>query len=141
VSGKSTVGGLAGHNYGIISNSYFIGIVIGNSEAGGLVGANIGEITNSYSTGTVTGKNDAGGLVGKSLFWISGKEGIVKNGYYNIEANGQGKGAGSDTYGVTTAEMKKRETFKGWDFDSIWGVDSVANGGYPYLRNMQQKTE
>ncbi len=68
VTGSNYVGGLAGKNYGSISNSYFEGAVAGNSNIGGLVGWNFGSINNSYSTAAVnkpdSSASNVGGLVG-----------------------------------------------------------------------------
>ena len=63
VSGKSTVGGLAGGEAACrLTNCYTTASVSGNSSVGGLVG--YGYATNCYATGNVSGKNFVGGLVG-----------------------------------------------------------------------------
>ena len=38
--------------------------------------------------------------------------------------------------GITTAQMKKASAYKrrGWDFDTIWGIDPKINGGFPHLK-------
>jgi hypothetical protein len=66
VTGRDTVGGLAGvnDNTGTISNSHFNGTVTGEMYVGGLVGTNRSTVSNSYSVGTFTGKMYVGGLVG-----------------------------------------------------------------------------
>lgn len=34
----------------------------------------------------------------------------------------------------TSEEMKTKETYSGnWDFDNVWGINSIINDGYPYL--------
>jgi hypothetical protein len=33
-----------------------------------------------------------------------------------------------------TADMGQQTTYSGWDFGSIWAINSGKNGGYPYLR-------
>jgi len=158
VMGRNYVGGLVGANEGIISNSYSNSTVTGNCNdgevggIGGLVGENWGKIDNCYSSGKVTGKENVGGLVGKnnnryeentsnensnknkhqndgflgkkSLTWIN-------NSYYDKEISDQndsGKGEGK-----TTAEMKQKDTFVKWNFDTIWNL----NNNYPYLRDRQ----
>ncbi len=72
VTGLNYVGGLAGSNYGSISNSYAACSVTGglNGRVGGLVGQNNKTISTSYASGTVTtGTNGyAGGLVGYNNF-------------------------------------------------------------------------
>ncbi len=73
VSGKASVGGLAGGHRGddaIIRDSYSTGDVTGtNNDVGGLVGHNQATIDNCYSTGIVngtTGASSVGGLVGQN---------------------------------------------------------------------------
>jgi filamentous hemagglutinin family protein len=68
VSGAYSVGSLAGHSEGAISNSYSTGSVSGNQAVGGLVGENssLGSIVGSYSTANVSGPAWVGGLVGNS---------------------------------------------------------------------------
>jgi len=133
-SGYSQIGGIAGTNRGTISNSYSAGTASGDWKVGGLVGKNTlrSVINNSYSTVKVTGgKYDIGGLVGENASIRSTRDGTVNNSYYNKETscqNDEGKGIGK-----TTKEMKRKATFKGWDFDSIWKIDTDVNGGYPYL--------
>ncbi|GHT66046.1 hypothetical protein AGMMS50239_26880 [Bacteroidia bacterium] len=66
VTGNQRVGGLAGGNFGTISNCYVTGYVEGNMDIGGLVGVNSSKISNCYVTGNVKGRNGVGGLVGRS---------------------------------------------------------------------------
>jgi len=35
---------------------------------------------------------------------------------------------------VPLDKMKERETYKGFDFNAIWGMTSLINDGYPYVR-------
>ncbi|HOC58887.1 MAG TPA: GLUG motif-containing protein, partial [Smithellaceae bacterium] len=70
VTGKDYIGGLAGWNYGAISNSNVAGPVTGSFSVGGLVGQNesTGSITGSYAACAVTGSGyDVGGLVGQNF--------------------------------------------------------------------------
>jgi hypothetical protein len=65
VIGYDYVGGLAGRNYGDITNCYAAGTVSGDDSVGGLVGYNYyGSITNCYAMGAVSGDYYVGGLVG-----------------------------------------------------------------------------
>ena len=67
VSGKSSVGGIAGSNNGNIENSYNTGSVSGNAFLGGIAGSNDSNIKNCYNTGNVTSAgnfNGAGGIAG-----------------------------------------------------------------------------
>lgn len=72
VSGSFVVGGLLGQNHGTLSKSYSIGKVTGDEYVGGLVGWNHdGTISNSYSSGTVDGVSLVGGLVGSNQATLS----------------------------------------------------------------------
>ena len=120
------VGGLVGNSSGTINNCYATGNVKGGmySNTGGLVGFG-GTINNSYSIGKVEGDDRfVSGLTNS----IGGT--IVNNSYFDREASGQNRGAGTAR---TTAQMKQRETFAGWDFENIWGISSNINNGYPHL--------
>jgi hypothetical protein len=135
---KSLVGGLVGTNNGSISNSYSLGKVTGIAESkfiGGLAGRNLGLISNSYSAALVTGNSDyVGGLAGQSgdNQFRDGKlfRGVI-NSYYDKEASKQSD-SGKDI-GKTEKEMKEKMTFSDWDFNTIWGINSSTNNGYPYL--------
>jgi hypothetical protein len=66
VSAAWDVGGLAGKNYGTITNcSSSVNVSGTNWRVGGLVGSG-GTITNCSSTGSVSGENYVGGLVGRA---------------------------------------------------------------------------
>ncbi|MDR3001813.1 MAG: T9SS type A sorting domain-containing protein [Fibromonadaceae bacterium] len=69
IKGCGAIGGIAGNNYGTITNSYSSGVMLtGRWRLGGLVGVNSGNIISSYSTGTVEGfDGNAGGLVGLNI--------------------------------------------------------------------------
>ncbi|GAB5409767.1 MAG: hypothetical protein BalsKO_21320 [Balneolaceae bacterium] len=60
----STVGGLFGELYMVLSNSSFSGTVSSVSESGGLVGLFGGKMERSFFTGTVSATSSTGGLVG-----------------------------------------------------------------------------
>jgi len=146
-----TVGGLVGANGGDISNSYSTGIVKGSEFVGGFVGQNYvfgltandiyaGTIVNSYSTGKVMGGiylpngfvqiRRVNGLVGDNQ-----EDSKVINSYYDSQTSDQGinvlvKDKGD---GKTTVQMKQKSSFKSWDFNKTWGINSKINNGYPYL--------
>ena len=159
VNGASnSVGGLVGHQYGssTVTNSYATGSVTGEDFVGGLVGAQSvsSTVTNSYATGSVTGRDDTGGLVGflsnsstvtnsyatGSVTGTgtgtgglagrkSGSSTVITDSYYDKETTGQTASAGGT--GKTTAEMKNKDTYVDWDFESIW---TIENNQYPTLR-------
>lgn len=126
VSGTSRVGGLVGDSRQTITDSYASGSVSGSSGVGGLVGLLEGTVSNSYASGSVSGTNLLGGLVGQLY-----GEGVVSNSYYDAETTGQsdtGKGVPK-----TTAEMVDQNIYSGWDFGSVWTIDTDP-ASYPYLQ-------
>ncbi|WP_217594223.1 S-layer homology domain-containing protein [Cohnella sp. GbtcB17] len=138
VTGCEDVGGLVGDNgdNSLISNSYATGAVTGSCESGypgdsvgGLVGDNSdGDIETSYAIGRVIGGSNAGSLVG-----ISGS-GYVDNSFYNMETTGQSDVSGQ---GLTSDEMKDKQNYTGWDFDTVWNMEAPHHGGYPYVKAIQ----
>ncbi|MCT7468337.1 GLUG motif-containing protein [Aliarcobacter cryaerophilus] len=130
ITGQTIVGGLAGENYGTISNSYASGSVNGDYYVGGLVGLNNGTISNSYASVSAIGSQFVGGLVGFN-------NGTISNSFYDktkYTGNGVG-GDGSDQTGVTgltTEEMSYGTTFK----NASWGIvaDSSINQATPVIK-------
>lgn len=90
VTGSSQVGTLAGHNGGIVSNSYCSGSVNGYERVGGLVGWNQATLSNSYSGCSVNGSTRVGGLTGDNWYY----RGIVGNCYSTGRVTGSGKVGG-----------------------------------------------
>jgi hypothetical protein len=141
VTGTTKVGGLVGRADGItITNAYSQADVTamaygdaGSVYAGGLVGFTNGtcNFSGAYSSGAVSAAAVSGGLVGNSDDGM-----LTLNGcYYDITTSGQTRGVGSNASaagvsGKTTAEMKRKETFSGWSWET-WGIDD--GGNYPYL--------
>jgi hypothetical protein len=92
-----------------------------------------GNITNSFSTGLVTVSVDRtryGGLNG--FIGTGGNVGTTVSSFWDTQTSGQTTSASGT--GKTTAEMKTQATFTGWDFTTIWDIDSGKNDGYPHLR-------
>jgi hypothetical protein len=156
VTGSDYIGGLVGRSKSPIENSYALGDVFGLNYIGGLVGYNdLNHIINSYSNNNVTGRNYLGGFVGYNFLgaikncYSTGeikslsekdekgaflgfdyyKSGVIENSYYDLE-----KCEIYDEYaiGKSSIEMKKKETFVGWDFETIW--DIVENETYPFFK-------
>lgn len=153
VVGSNNVGGLVGESQaGTLRACYATGPVAGYYFVGGLVGDNNGNsVSNCYATGGVKGSGFCiGGLMGRnwgiqSRCFAAGKvedgfnmgglnghnDGTVTNSYWDTNATGQTISDCGGT-GKTTAEMKRRATFAGWDFTNDW---RIAEGlSYPMLR-------
>jgi len=134
VKGENFSGGLVGYNVsGIIKNCYSMGEVSGVSKIGGLVGENSlgGVIENCYSIGNVTGSIHVGGLVG------SNNESKIKNSFAcgnvvgkNLFGEVVGSGLGSELRGTEIDLMIRMDTFKDWDFLSIWSIDEGKSSPY-----------
>jgi len=126
VSGSSYVGGLVGYSKGgSISNSYSSASVTASSGygAGGLAGANYGSISQSYATGKVNGSSYVGGLVGmnygtvaNSYYNKTANPGLTGLSNYN----GPIADAPGVVSGLTTAQLSTQSSFSGWDFGSTW---------------------
>lgn len=63
---KGNIGGIVGHNSGIVENCSFSGYLKGKDTVGGVVGwnGNTGIIINSLSSGIIYGERKAGGIAG-----------------------------------------------------------------------------
>jgi hypothetical protein len=100
--------------------------------AGGLAGEGK-SIDNSYSTGVASATdarlNVAGGFVGRC------ENTSVSDSFWDEQTSGL-ETTCDDAVGKATVEMKIESTFTdaGWDFDTIWAIDSPVNDGYPYLQ-------
>jgi hypothetical protein len=147
------VGGLIGFMTGIesnvsrIRNSYFYGdLNVGTDyyKSGGIVGDifNFVYIENVF----VASHNifvNAVGIVGNKFI------GSLTNSRWDVETTGTDvlvstdyQGIISNSYGLTTNEMKSVSTYTnlGWNIDTIWGINSEINNGYPYLRSLATTT-
>ena len=150
VTGTGNIGGVVGVcNSGQVSQSYSSGLVTGTSSfAGGLIGNSYCSIQDSYSTGNVNGGGSKGGLVGqngssgsisRSYSTVSGRplahtsSGACSGNFWDISTGAVSSACAS---GKTSVAMKTQSTFAdaSWNFDSIWKIDPLLNGGYPLFR-------
>ena len=154
----SYIGGIAGMNHGVISDSYTDVEISANTSCGGLVGINYNKITNSYTLGTVTAASYAGGLVGyeydNGQIYNSFSAGQITATSYaggilgyqngdplfvscfwdstiNLGISGIGNGTSAEVIGETTANMQMQSTFLdlNWDF-----VGEDTNGSSDHWR-------
>ena len=155
VTGQEDVGGLVGYNHSLIASSYAdVTAVSYDRYTGGLAGVNWGGISNCYSAGSVEGEDDVGGLVGENYGTIATSYSVTGVQGYGWYAGGLAGTSGStaiDSYfldnagpdnGVgtplTRAQMKVQASFVGWDFwgTAADGVDDtwfMPYGAYPVL--------
>ena len=137
ISASTQVGGIVGYNRGFISNCYNTGSISASTYVGGIVGYNNGVISNCYNTGNVTASSPATNAYGGGIVGVS--SGMINNCYY-LDAISQGVGNGTDTATKCTAEqMKQQATFIGFDFNTVWEIDSYRNYPYPQLKHNRQE--
>lgn len=131
------VGGENSSNLMTLQNTFASGNVTGNWQVGGLLGeAYAMNIINSYSLGTITHSGGAGGgLIGQT-----GADTTITNTYWNSTPN-RSYLPGSYGQAKTSDELKNISTFSSWSIESvcsvasnsIWGICSSSNNGYPFL--------
>jgi hypothetical protein len=143
-SGLSSVGGLVGRaTLSEIENSYYFGDIAVNSlhevRSGGLVGyADQTDISNCYVASHSTFGHVAG-LVG----WLGGTS-SVSSSFWDTETTGVDEAfhhvfaspSITGVYGLPSAQMCDIDTYidAGWDFESVWAIETTINSGYPYLQ-------
>lgn len=141
VFGEHAIGGLIGYlDYEtedgiVLKDSYAVSsLVQGQDSVGGLVGSfwddSLIAFINCYAVAPVvcTGSLACGGLIGSTgLEYMT-----VTSCYYDVTISGQ---SDNDGRGVplATLAMKTQTSFIGWDFETVWAVNSSVNQGYPYL--------
>jgi LPXTG-motif cell wall-anchored protein len=134
VSGDRNTGGLVGRlsdsayttDNSHIKDSFSISTVQGNDYVGGLVGQSCRLIERTYAVGIVSGNDNVGGLVG------DGPDDQVNNSFWDTETTLQSGSSGG--VGKNKTQMQDQDTFTGWNFDTVWGINPAENGGYPFLR-------
>jgi hypothetical protein len=124
ITGVWAVGGLVGHNAGIVSNCHSTGNVrAGEYEAGGLVGSNMyGTVSKSYSCCDVDAMFYAGGLVGRN-----NDDGTVEDCYStgNVTADWHAGGlVGSNEEGTLSNSYSIGAVTGGYDAGGLVGSNN-----------------
>lgn len=129
------VGGIVGYNSNNVKNCYNMGTVSATMTsssyvelfvAGGIGAWNDGSIENCYNIGIVSATHYAGGIIGVS------HNGNVVNCYYHDAINLTGdKGTV-----LSSEELKRQDSYVGFDFDTVWSISPDKNGGYPILQGL-----
>ena len=155
-NGDVTAGsaGLVGTNRGTVRWCCATGDVQASEGwAGGLVAVNSGTISQCYATGRLSAADDAGGLVGsnggvvRQCYALGGggaalvadyHAGIVMNCYALSPFDGGGVDNGVGLL-LTDAQMRRQDSFVGWDFSATQSDGSLdhwtipTDGDYPAL--------
>ncbi len=120
ITGSYYVGGVAGENYGTVTNCCNTGNVSDGFVAGGVVGYNLGTITNCYNTGAVSGTFYVGGVIGNNV-------GAVTNCYNTGEVFGSDRFFGG-VVGCNNSNDNNKGSLK-----NCYNTGSVtATGQYAY---------
>ena len=136
---RSVIGGLCGRAGGgwspdgwreplcEVENCFSKGPVYSDGDhVGGLIGSvGLGSFLKCYSSGKVIGPEKQG-LIGLD---ISEGYATFNYSYWDIEASGCDTSFGGS--GKTTVQMMQRDTYSGWDFVNVWGIDEGRSR--PYL--------
>ncbi len=155
ITGKATVGILAGRNDGTIVRVMVTGQLVGNGDqTGGLIGEHLGTLQQSYadvsilSTGSQVGglvgkhvsgtinacyaigpiaafSSNIGGLVGSSL-----PAATTTYSYWDTGKTTQSSSASGTAR--TTGQMQSSTTYPGWDFGTTWQIEEGCQ--YPQLQ-------
>ena len=145
-----------------VSNCYNTGNVSGGNQIGGIAGSNcayegkyyvVGSSTifDCYNIGTVSGTTSAigesyvGGVVGNVYYGTTTNcyylIGCAKDGgntaQYGIGAKAEGQTTADNngkTTGLADAQMKQKENFVGFDFETVWAIGKIEDYDYPTLQ-------
>ena len=136
----NAIGGFVGEAGGEIYDSYAIGSIKGYTQGypGAFVGELSGKIYNSYSAMKIDSNtsNVCGGFAGL----VYSSDTIISNCYWDHSICDLDKGIyimvwgekDFDIISLSTEQMHKQSSFKGWDFNNIWIIDEGSS--YPLLR-------
>lgn len=136
-----SVGGLVSNNYAVIKDCFYQGNIsssttsnLTNCYTGGIVGTNTkdGLISCCYSLGIFFSTKTVGGLVGLN-------DGTISNSYcYELTPSAVGSGTMQGTR-ATAEQLKSQDFYGGFDFESVWTIDSLADYPAPTLRVARSK--
>ena len=122
------IGGLTGQWPSTITNCYSrVNVYFDDKPAGYFIGDYAGypNMANCYNAGIARDGIRGYGLGGDISSFYFDDELVVGDDYRYDKVKAQIR---------TTAEMKQKSTYEGWDFETVWGVSASINDGYPYLR-------
>lgn len=143
VTGGTYVGGIVGA--GSVALSYNEGSIAAGTEVGGIVGTCLQYVRTCYNIGTVTGNKYVGGIVGNlsesdtelpkllSCYYLKDcATDYVKTFQNAIGAEAPGTATPDPTniicVQLTEEEMKSKEAYTVFDFETGWSID---NDAYP----------
>ena len=127
----SVSGGIAAHNFGIVSdcynadNVYAVSGTDSNAFAGGIIGNNGGTIVNAYHSGEAVSAANFGSVCASNTA-------SVFNCYYaGAQGIGRNNGIAQNVISCTDEQLRKHDTFVGFDFENMWIMDATFRYPYP----------
>ena len=119
-----------------------------NCVSGGIIGYSYYpvKLNNAYNTGIITayapGSSSAydGSIGGRIIDTTSS----LTNCYYKSDGSvavKNGTPSQTNVRSISESEMKNADSFTGFDFGAVWGIDSDVNDGYPHLRKLAYSYE
>ncbi|SMP57267.1 GLUG motif-containing protein [Anoxynatronum buryatiense] len=146
------LGGIAGHAEAntLITDSFSRGTLRGNSRwIGGAVGfLENSQVNSSYVVvhlPTLT-PSQADNITIRGFVGHKSSTSSVTSSFYDQPFSGRSLYLNELGAGRTSIQMKRIATFTtalasngmpSWNFESVWGMDSLINDGYPYLRALE----
>lgn len=131
-SSNTHAGGICGISDGVIDNCFNTGNIYANDSsdyafAGGIAGK--GSVYNCYNTGMVS--SDASTTYYTNAGGIAGDFDTATTNCYYSNINDEGVGRGTDSaVKCSNEELSNKDTFIGYDFDTIW--EFIEDNAYPY---------
>ena len=153
VSGKNgSAGGIVGYlQEGSLKDSYNMGAVTSNIKSnhcylGGLAGYTDATVQNCYNVATVSAIDTNTQNGGRGLCGFMSKDGLLKECYRNAKCAQYGYSYPGNltlkevtAYNLEDSQLKLASTYKNWDFENTWAVESGKNQGYPYLKTFRER--
>ncbi len=140
-SEEMNVGGLVSKNYGTINDCFYNGKINSTTTSsfgytGGIVGLNDGgTISNCYNLAIISTNRSMDGIVGKN------SNATMKNNYYyDFFALGY-QSTQNGGVKATVDQLKTKEFFVGFNFDSEWQIDKTLEYPAPTLMVMKSAPE
>ena len=120
---QNSVGGIVGDNTGGLVENCMVWntSVRAASEVGGIAGRLYnGTLRNCYANQATTATENVGAIAGNII-----EDGLIQNCYYNSEKTAVAVGSTGDTTGaLTSGGTKSTSSFSGFDFSTVWTIDS-----------------
>lgn len=156
VDGIDVVGGIGGYLYvracyetvykSEISDCANTGEIFGVRNTGGILGkgeTGYNYIGTFYYSGVISGYRNynSSSVNEKKLEGIdSGYVGKIIGGTSGTDCSVSGYSLKTETSnGLTPAQMRNAESFKGFDFNETWAIDPNINNGYPYIKSLKKE--